>query len=105
MLDYPPILARFETMCNALRNCVGCAGCLDEETAAKILKYLKRHADDPNLRHHGPSERMIDDFVLAHGQSLDWLLCDGDMRHYFIGGARHSPRGHLITEAKYRKAA
>jgi hypothetical protein len=94
-MDYKDIYARAQFMIETLCECYICEGWngsgLDEVAAEKILRYLERHANDPTLRSHSPTEHLIIDFCIAHGQNYDWLFT-GSLRGFIAQGAAESPR-------------
>jgi hypothetical protein len=98
-MDYKDIYARAQLMIEWLRNSWVD---LDEVAANKILRYLERHANDPTLRSHSPTEFFIIDFCIAHGQNYDWLF-SGSLRAFFAQFAAESPRAQKLP--KVRKAA
>jgi hypothetical protein len=105
-MDYKDIYARAQLMIETLRKSYICEGWngngLDEVAADKILRYLERHANDPTLRSHNPTEHLIIDFCIAHGQNYDWLFT-GSLRAFIAQGAAASPRAQKLP--KVRKAA
>src|SRR5262245_7376612 len=89
-MDYPAVLARTEQMLYFARESYVCAAWkLDEEAAARSLRYLRSLAD--GLPDDDNELQAFVEFVRTHGQSSDWLLF-GDVGSMICGAAGRSER-------------
>src|SRR5882757_7734575 len=81
-------LARCKLMMEALRTLyISKAWSIDEEAAARVLKYFAHGCPNNDGRGH----RLVHAFCKEHGQSVDWLF-DGRVPMLIAVLASHSPR-------------
>ena len=76
--DADGALRRAEQIVRLLREHHVCEGFkLDEQRAARTLKYMRRLArvHDDDVRDDDPEEQAALAFFIDHGQSLDWVFC------------------------------
>jgi hypothetical protein len=88
----------------ALRESGGCYGILDEEAAARILRYFKRRVEDPTLGHHGATVLLLDQFMIDHGQCISFLY-HGELTSIVVDRAKRSPRSDRIIQDPCANAA
>jgi hypothetical protein len=75
-INHHAILKRFEQLIDVLRTRYVCEGWqLDEEGAARTLRYFRRCADNSGRRQRiTPEFHAALEFLHHHGQSIDWVM-------------------------------